>query len=85
MATIIQKYYRRRLSKVKCANRKIELNLHERLLMYLERYLVDGCVWTLVKSINNDYSRYERTIKNIIDREERMARTFVEKVINRVT
>lgn len=48
--------------------------------MYLERYVVDGCMWSFVKSINDDYLRYERTVAHIIDREEKMAKTFVDKV-----
>lgn len=81
-ATIIQKHYRRCLSIGVCTNRRIELGLHERLLMYLERYRVDGSFFSFVKSINDDYIRYERTITNTIDREERLAKTFVEKVRN---
>ena len=48
--------------------------------MYLERYSTDGDMWSFVKSINDDYIRYERTIKTTIEREEKMAKTFVEKV-----
>lgn len=79
-AIVIQKHCRRILSKEKCSNRRIELGLHQRLLMYLERYTVDGCMWSFVKSINDDYKRYERTIIHTIEREEKMAKTFVEKV-----
>jgi len=50
--------------------------------MYLERYVVDGCLFSFVKSINDDYLRYERTIKHTIEREEKMAMSFVEKVVN---
>jgi len=50
--------------------------------MYLERYVVDGCLFSFVKSINDDYLRYERTIKHTIEREEKMALSFVEKVVN---
>ncbi|KAL7539952.1 hypothetical protein ACHAXR_009742 [Thalassiosira sp. AJA248-18] len=81
-ATTIQKHCRTVLAKAKCANRRIEFGLHRRLLMYLERYVVDGCMWSFVKSINDDYIRYERTISHTIEREEKMAKTFVEKVIN---
>lgn len=80
-ATLIQSVYRRRLDQVKCKNRRIEMSLHGRLLMYLERFAIDGCMWTFVKSINDDYLRFERTITNVIDREEKMAKTFVEKVV----
>lgn len=80
-ATLIQSVYRRHLGQVKCKNRRIEISLHGRLLMYLERFAIDGCMWTFVKSINDDYLRFERTIKNVIDREEKMAKTFVEKVV----
>eukprot|EP00804_Cyclotella_cryptica_P003080 CCRYP_006079-RA/>CCRYP_006079-RA protein AED:0.07 eAED:-0.01 QI:0/0/0/1/0.5/0.33/3/0/431 len=41
-ATIIQSYFRRCISMKKCANRRIEMDLHERLLMYVERFTVDG-------------------------------------------
>mmetsp|Transcript_10915 Transcript_10915/g.16656 ORF Transcript_10915/g.16656 Transcript_10915/m.16656 type:complete len:893 (-) Transcript_10915:686-3364(-) len=80
-ATRIQSVYRRHLDQIKCENRRIEMSLHGRLLMYLERFAIDGCMWTFVKSINDDYLRFERTIKNVIDREEKMAKTFVEKVV----
>ena len=80
-ATLIQSVYRRHLGKIKCKNRRIEISLHGRLLMYLERFAIDGCMWTFVKSINDDYLRFERTIKNVIHREEKMAKTFVEKVV----
>lgn len=80
-ATLVQSVYRRHLGKIKCKNRRIEMSLHSRLLMYLERYAIDGCMWTFVKSINGDYLRFERTIKNVIEREEKMAKTFVEKVV----
>lgn len=79
-AVVIQKHFRRCLSKSKCANRKVELSLHGRLLMYLERFRLDGCLWSFMKSINDDYVRYERTIQNTIEREEKYAKTFVEKV-----
>jgi len=81
-AIIIQKHARRLLSIEIVKNRKIELGLHQRLLMYLERYVVDGCLFSFVKSINDDYLRYERTIKHTIEREEKMALSFVEKVVN---
>jgi len=82
-AVVIQKHCRRILSKAKCSNRRIELGLHQRLHMYLERYVVDGCMWSFVKSINDDYLRYERTIAHTIEREEKMAKTFVDKVCTR--
>ena len=50
--------------------------------MYLERYVVDGCLFSFVKSINDDYLRYDRTIITTIEREEKMAKSFVEQVIN---
>ena len=50
--------------------------------MYLERYVVDGCLFSFVKSINDDYLRYERTIITTIEREEKMAKSFVKEVIN---
>ena len=50
--------------------------------MYLERYVVDGCLFSFVKSINDDYQRYERIIKHTIEREETMAMSFVQQVIN---
>jgi len=50
--------------------------------MYLERYVVDGCLFSFVKSINDDYQRYERTIRHTIEREETMAMSFVQQVIN---
>ena len=81
-AIIIQKHARRLLSIEIVKNRKIELCLHQRLLMYLERYVVDGCLFSFVKSINDDYLRYERTIITTIEREEKMAKSFVEQVIN---
>ena len=34
-----------------------------------------------MKSINEDYRRFERTITSVIQREEKMAKTFVEKVV----
>ena len=80
-AIIIQKHCRRILTLQEVANRRIEMGLHERLLMYIERYAVDGCMFSFVKSINDDYLRYERTITNTIDREEKMAKSFVEQVI----
>ncbi|KAL7490966.1 hypothetical protein ACHAWT_000819 [Skeletonema menzelii] len=80
-ATLIQSVYRRHLDEIKCKNRRIEMGLHGRLLMYLERFTIDGCMWTFVKSINDDYLRFERTIKGVIHREEKMAKTFVEKVV----
>jgi len=80
-ATLIQSVYRRHLDKIKCKNRRIEMSLHGRLLIYLERYAIDGDMWKFVKSINDDYLRFERTIKNVIQREEKMAKTFVEKVV----
>ena len=80
-ATLIQSIYRRHLDKIKCANRRIEMACHSRLLMYLQRFAIDGCMWTFVKSINDDYHRLERTIKHVIHREEKMAKTFVEQVL----
>lgn len=77
---VIQKHVRRILDKSKCANKRIEMKMNLRLLMYLERFAVDGDMWSFVKSINNDFIRYERTITHTIDREEKMAKTFVEKV-----
>ena len=50
--------------------------------MYIERFVVDGCMFSFIKSINDDYIRYERTITSTIEREEKLAQTFVEKVIN---
>lgn len=80
-ATIIQRNCRVCLAKRKCKNRRIELGyLHSRLLMYVERFMVDHCLWSLMRSINKDYIRYERTIINIVEREEKLAKTFVEKV-----
>lgn len=81
-AVVIQKHYRRCQANSHVANRKIEMGLHSRLLIYLERYVVDGCMFSFVKSINDDYLRYDRTITNTIEREEKMAKTFVDKVIN---
>ena len=81
-AIIIQKHARRLMSIEIVKNRKIELGLHQRLLMYLERYVVDGCLFSFVKSINDDYLRYERTIRTTIEREETMAMSFVQQVIN---
>jgi len=81
-AIIIQKHARRLLTIEIVKNRKIELGLHQRLLMYLERYVVDGCLFSFVKSINDDYQRYERTIRHTIEREETMAMSFVQQVIN---
>ena len=81
-ATIIQKHCRRVLAIAKCENKQIELGLHLRLLMYIERFAVDGCIFSFLKSINDDYIRYERTITSTIEREEKLAQTFVEKVIH---
>jgi len=81
-AIIIQKHARRLLTIEIVKNRKIEMGLHQRLLMYLERYVVDGCLFSFVKSINDDYLRYERTIRTTIEREETMAMSFVQQVIN---
>ena len=81
-ATIIQKHCRRVLAIAKCEIKQIELGLHLRLLMYIERFAVDGCIFSFLKSINDDYIRYERTITSTIEREEKLAQTFVEKVIN---
>lgn len=81
-ATIIQKHYRRVLAIAKCEHKQIELGLHFRLLMYIERFVVDGCIFSFIKSINDDYIRYERIITSTIEREEKLAQTFVEKVIN---
>jgi hypothetical protein len=81
-ATIIQKHCRRMLAIAKCEQKQIELGLHLRLLMYIERFVVDGCMFSFIKSINDDYIRYERTITSTIEREEKLAQTFVEKVIN---
>ena len=81
-AIIIQKYCRRVLAIAKCEHKQIELGLHLRLLMYIERFVVDGCLFSFIKSINDDYIRYERTITSTIEREEKLAQTFVEKVIN---
>ncbi len=80
-ATVIQRNCRVCLAKKTCKNRRIELScLHSRLLMYVERFMVDHCLWSLMRSINTDYIRYERTIINIVEREEKLAKTFVEKV-----
>ncbi|KAL7468489.1 hypothetical protein ACHAXS_008724 [Conticribra weissflogii] len=82
-ATVIQRNCRVCLAKKTCKNRRIELScLHSRLLMYVERFMVDHCLWSLMRSINTDYIRYERTIINIVEREEKLAKTFVEKVVN---
>lgn len=62
-ATLIQSVFRRHLDVQKCNNRRIEMSLHDRLLIYLERYAIDGCMWSFVKSINDDYLRFERTIQ----------------------
>ncbi|KAL7453460.1 hypothetical protein ACHAWC_005139, partial [Mediolabrus comicus] len=80
-ATLIQSVFRRHLDVQKCINRKLEMSLHDRLLIYLERFAIDGCMWSFVKSINDDYLRFERTIKNVITREEKMAKTFISHVV----
>ncbi len=80
-AILIQSVFRRRLCVQKCINRRIEMSLCDRLLIYLERYAIDGCMWSFVKSINDDYLRFERTIKNVITREEKMAKTFISHVV----
>ena len=36
--------------------------------MYTERFAVDGCMFSFLKSINDDYIRYERIIKSTIER-----------------
>jgi hypothetical protein len=36
--------------------------------MYTERFAVDGCMFSFIKSINDDYIRYEQIIKSTIER-----------------
>ncbi len=38
------------------------------LLMFLERFAVDGCMFSFLKSINDDYARYETTLTSTIER-----------------
>jgi hypothetical protein len=73
-ATLIQSHVRRRISVMKCANGRVEMGLHERILMYIERFTVDGDFFSFIKSLNDDYIRLERTITSIIEREEKMAK-----------
>ena len=73
-ATLIQSHVRRRISMMNCANRRIEMGMHERLLMYIERFTVDGDFFLFIKSLNDDYTRFERTITSTIEREEKLAR-----------
>ena len=73
-ATLIQSHARRRISAARCANRLVELGLHERLLIYIERFTVDGNFFDLVSSINKDYMHFERTITSTIEREEKLAK-----------
>lgn len=73
-ATKIQAHVRRRISKLIRRNRLVEIGLHARLLLYIERFSVDGDFFSLMKSINDDFIRYERTITSTIEREEKMAK-----------
>lgn len=73
-ATLIQSHVRRRISTMNCANRRIEICMHERILMFIERFTVDGDFFLLIKSLNDDYIKFERTIRSTIEREEKLAR-----------
>ena len=48
---------------------------------FLERYAVDGDFFSFVKSINDDYNRFARTIQATILREQNLATSFVDKVV----
>jgi hypothetical protein len=80
-AKLIQSHVRRRIAKMHCANRLVELGLHERLLLYIERFWVDGNFFDFMRSINDDYIRFERTITTTIEREEKLAQVSCEEYI----
>ena len=70
-----------KLSTMRAANKRVEIGLHQRLLLYIERFSVDGDFFSLMKHINDDYIRFERTITSTIEREEKMAKVRCEWVI----
>lgn len=81
-AVLIQSHARRRISIKHCVNKRVEMGLHERLLMYIERFSVDGDFFVLMKSLNDDYLRFERTITSTIEREEKMAKVCVMSLLS---
>ena len=80
-ATKIQAHVRRQIGTMRAANKRVEIGLHQRLLLYIERFSVDGDFFSLMKHINDDYIRFERTITSTIEREEKMAKVRCEWVI----
>lgn len=79
-ATLIQKYARGMIARRKVEERKIELQLNDRLLYLVDQFMSSGDLWTFLKYINDDYSRYESTIDTILKREDSTASIFVSKV-----
>ena len=81
-ATKIQAHFRRQIGTMRAANKRVEIGLHQRLILYIERFSVDGDFFSLMKHINDDYIRFERTITSTIEREEKMAKVRFEWVID---
>ena len=79
----IQRYARGYLAKKVIVQRRIELKLHDRLLRLADKYMTKGDLWAFLKSVDDDYRRYESTIDDILEREDTMATTFVSKVLNK--
>jgi hypothetical protein len=79
-AFIVQCWYRKIRAKELARRRKIELQLHGRLLSLLGKFKLHGNLFSLLNAINEDYLRYEKVIDDVLARESSMAETFVSKV-----
>lgn len=76
----IQMMYRGVAMKQLLRQKRVENQLHGQLSMHVQKSLYRGDLWSFLTDVNNDYYRYERVIDEILDREAKMANTFVSKV-----
>lgn len=79
----IQRIARGYIAKKIIVNRRIELKLHDRISRLADRYIAKGDLWQFLKSVDEDYRRFETTIDDILEREDTMATTFVSKVLDK--
>lgn len=76
----IQRIARGYIAKRRVVERRIELQLSDRLMKITDDFLSNGDMWMFLKRIDQDYRSYQKTIEHIVVREDKMASTFVSKV-----
>ena len=75
----IQRYVRGHQAKRVIVNKRVELGLSDRLQRLAHRYLQNGRPLGFLRNVNADYERYEHEQQAILQREDEMAATFVDK------